>query len=59
MATTRKEKPAFRSMEEFTTRYFPNEPKRQVIIETPEAAKAWGVEMARAAMKELKIKSQK
>lgn len=59
MATTRKERPVFRSMEDFRARYFPDEPKRTVIIETPEAARAWGVEMAREAMKELKIKSQK
>ncbi len=57
MATTRKEKLKICSMEEFRARYFPDEPKRKVIIDNPEKARAWGVEMAREAMKQLKAKS--
>jgi hypothetical protein len=59
VATIRKGKSKICSMDEFRARYFTDEPKRRVIIDTPEKARAWGVEMAREAMKNLKTKSQK
>lgn len=54
MATNRKEKPTFRSMEEFRSRYFSTAPRRKVIIGTPEEARALGIEMARETVKNMK-----
>lgn len=55
MATKRNEKVIFHSMEEFRSRYFPNEHEHR-IVETPEDARALGKEMAREAMEKLKLK---
>jgi hypothetical protein len=59
MATNKKKDLTFRSMEEFRNRYFLDEPKRKIIVETPDQARALGIEMARETMKELKIKLHK
>jgi len=55
MVTKRKNRIVFRSMEEFRSRYFPNE-RKQRIIETPEEARTMGVNMARTSVEKVKLK---
>jgi hypothetical protein len=57
MEVRKKDRLIFRSMEEFRSKYFPNDRKSRTIVKTSDEARALGAKMAREAMKQIKIKS--